>query len=99
MVKPVAKKTRWQKFADILFILAVINLLAYIVVGAFLGGIAVQNPSNDGNLYLAQGESLTAVSSTTYLYSQYHQLSVLITLPVALLLSFAVSRKRSSGKS
>ena len=98
-MRPIAKKTRWQKFVDILFILAVINLLAYIVLGAFLGGIAVQDPSNDGNFYLAQGESLTGVSSTTYSYSQYHQLSVLITLPVALLLSFAVTRKKSNGKS
>lgn len=98
-MKPAVKKTKWQKIVDTLFILAVINLFTYLLVGVFLGGIAVQDPSNDGNFYLAQGESLTAVSSTTYLYSQYHQLSVLITLPVALLLSFAVSRKKSSGNS
>lgn len=89
------KRTRWSKFVDLFFIVSAVNLLAFIGVGIFLGGIAIENPSNDGKYYLAQGESLTAVSLETYRYSQYHMLSVLVTIPVAVLLFFSAGRDTS----
>jgi len=66
--------------------LAAANLVAFVVAANMLGGDAIRGLSTHGRYFLGKATHLTEVSQTVFLYSQWHAISVFVTLPIAIAL-------------
>jgi hypothetical protein len=72
----------------IVFIIAIINFFAYLVMTTRLGGDAVNGKFENGHYYLANHGRLTEVSKEVFNYSRWHTYSLWITHPLAVLAAY-----------
>ena len=82
-----------------LFELMIVNCIAFLATGAYLGGYALFGRIADGHAYLGSRGHLTEVSGDVFLYSLWHGRSVFITLPLAIVflkMAIRVSRKQAA---
>ena len=77
----------------VFFFAACANLLAFLVIGTVIGGMAFDGKRTATGFYLGSGADFLEVSELTYLYSLWHGISVVVTLPIAIVL-FLVFLKR-----
>ena len=68
-----------------LFVIAILNFLAFIIVALLIGGDAVNGKVADGKYYVAEHGNYTKVTEAVFTYSRYHCYSVWITHPVGIL--------------
>jgi hypothetical protein len=89
-----------KKFAlYALFELMMVNCIAFLAVGAYLGGYALYGKVVDGHAYLGGRGHFAEVSGDVFLYSLWHGRSVFITLPLAIVflkMAIRVSRKQAA---
>lgn len=62
-----------------------VNLFAFLVVSIFIGGMAFNGKQAADAYFLGSGSELIEVSKQTYMYSFWHGISVLATLPIAII--------------
>jgi uncharacterized membrane protein YagU involved in acid resistance len=62
----------------------VLNFVVFWVVDVVLGGDALNGTIVNGQYYLSQNGRLTEVTGTVYYYSYAHAVSVVVTLPIAI---------------
>jgi hypothetical protein len=82
-----------------LFELMMVNCIAFLAVGAYLGGYALFGKVADGHAYLGGRGHFAEVSGDLFLYSLWHGRSVFITLPLAIVflkMAIRVSRKQTA---
>jgi hypothetical protein len=79
-----------------LFELMIVNCIAFLAAGAYLGGYALFGRIADGHAYLGSRGHFTEVSGDVFLYSLWHGRSALITLPLAI--AFFVMWTRAGRK-
>lgn len=77
-----------KKWALIVFVVAVLNFVAFAVAAATLGGDAVNGKVQDGRYYLASHGKLTEVSHAVFTYSRIHCYTLFVTHPLALVFGF-----------
>jgi hypothetical protein len=82
------------KTVDVLFQVAWINLLVFIVIGILLGGDALNGYSKAGHYFLANHGKFTEVSALTFAYSFLHTcLSIVLTLAAVIAMLVFYRRK------
>ena len=77
--------------AKLLGTLAVVNFLAFVLIGAFLGGYARKHVAGEPYLLVLYGHA-TEVSRRVYLYSRWHFYAMLSTHALAIT-SWLVTRR------
>lgn len=77
-----------KKWALIVFIVAVVNFVAFLIGAAKLGGDAVNGKTEDGRYYVADHGKLTEVSHAAFTYSRIHCYTLFITHPLAMVFGF-----------
>jgi hypothetical protein len=85
-----------RRIADALFVMAVLNFVAFLAVGLAIGGYATHGGFDGRNYFLARTArgAQTVVSERTYRYAQWHQWSLLITHPLAIAAGWVAYRRR-----
>ena len=86
---------RGEKFVQIAFLIAIVNFLAFVIVGSFLGGDALNGHQEGGRYFLANHGKLTETSRAVFIYSKIHAISLFVTHPLAIfsVLIKAVSKR------
>jgi hypothetical protein len=67
-----------------LFLIAIINFMAFWIVAGSIGGDAVSGKAEGGRYYVSNHGKLTEVSSRVWHYSRVHANSVWITHPLGI---------------
>jgi hypothetical protein len=67
----------------------VANFVVFVVVTLVIGGDAFQGYSTAGHYFLNQKGHFTEVSKAIFIYSWWHTVSVLVTMPMMFILSLA----------
>jgi len=70
----------------VFFFAVIINLLAFLVISIAVDGMAFNGDVRADGFYLGNGAKLIKVSESVYYYSFWHGVSVVTTLPIAILL-------------
>jgi hypothetical protein len=83
-----------KKLPAIVFVIAIVNFLAFIIGAAVLGGDAVNGKSEAGRYYVANHGKLTEVSRAAFTYSRLHCHAVWVTHPLALLCGLLLFRQK-----
>jgi len=92
---PEMKLPRMKKLFAILFAVAVLNFIAFIIGASVLGGDAVNGKVEGGKYYVANHGKYTEVSQVAFTYSRFHCYSVWVTHPLAILCgTLFLGRKR-----
>ncbi|HSI13831.1 MAG TPA: hypothetical protein VK961_17430 [Chthoniobacter sp.] len=89
-----------KKWSLIVFVVAVVNFVAFLIGAAKLGGDAVNGKIQDGRYYVADHGKLTEVSHAAFNYSRIHCYSIFVTHPLALffgLMYFTQIRQRKES--
>src|ERR1700742_4407143 len=93
------------RFVKIFFPLVLINFFVFIAVSLWLGGDAINGHSGSGHYFLGSHGRVTEVSHDVFVYSWWHTVSVMVTMPLGLLVQFfsnkiekAQARERGSLK-
>lgn len=90
-----------KKWALIVFVVAVVNFVAFLIGAAKLGGDAVNGKMENGRYYVADHGKLTEVSRAAFTYSRIHCYTVFITHPLAILFGLALysqTRRREASQ-
>jgi hypothetical protein len=90
-----------KKWALIIFVVAVVNFVAFLIGAAALGGDAVNGKIEDGRYYVADHGKLTEVSRAAFTYSRIHCYTIFVTHPLAAvfgLMFFAQNRGRKESR-
>jgi len=82
-----------KKWALIVFVVAVVNFVAFLIGAAKLGGDAVNGKMQDGRYYVADHGKLTEVSHAAFTYSRIHCYTLFVTHPLALVFGFLFYRQ------
>ena len=82
-----------------LFVLALVNFFAFVVVALALGGDALNGKAVDGVYYLSNHGKLTEVSRGVWNYSYWHTISIFITHPLGILTMALHDRERARQQS
>lgn len=96
----VSSLQKMKKWALIVFVVAVVNFVTFLIVAAKLGGDAVNGKIQDGRYYVADHGKLTEVSHAAFTYSRIHCYTLFVTHPLALvfgLLFYAQVRRREES--
>jgi hypothetical protein len=83
---------------QLLFALALLNFMLFLVSDALLNGNAAQGMVRNGHYYLAMRSQLTEVSRPVFLYSQWVTSSLLLTIPLGMVSAFLL-RQENGGRS
>lgn len=89
-----------KKWALIVFVVAVVNFVAFLIGAAKLGGDAVNGKTEDGRYYVADHGKLTEVSQAAFTYSRIHCYTLFVTHLLAALFGwmfYAQSRQRKES--
>lgn len=73
-----------NRFCAIVFAVAIINFVAFMIGSAALGGDALNGTSEGGLYYVSDHGKRTEVSAAAFTYSRLHGFSLLITHPLAM---------------
>ena len=87
-----------KKWALIVFVVAVLNFVAFMIGAAKLGGDAVNGKMEDGRYYVADHGKLTEVSCAAFTYSRIHCYTLFVTHPLALLFGWMYYRQMREHK-
>ena len=79
------------------FVAALVNFFAFALLAAHLGGDASSGKVRAGQYFLGFKGGYTAVSKQVFEYSKVHELSVVLTLPIAILTGFFFGRPKTPG--
>lgn len=79
------------------FIVVLVNFFAFALVAFHLGGDALSGKIEAGRYFLGYKGGYTLVSKQVFEYSKVHELSVVVTLPLAILTGFLFGRPKTSG--
>jgi len=71
----------------ILIIICVLNIVVFFVVGALIGGDAINGKVENERYFLGDHGHYTEVSRAVYEYSRVHALSVFVTTAIPLIMS------------
>jgi hypothetical protein len=74
---------------------ATVNFFAFFGISLLIGGDAFNGHSDHGHFYLSSHGHLTEVSSSVFLYSEIHMISLFIMIPAAMIASAILYRQRS----
>lgn len=77
--------------------LAVVNFLVFAAVAYRVGGDALSGKVEAGQYFLGAKGGYTEVSKEVFEYSKMHELSVVVTLPLAILTGLLFGLPRKSG--
>ena len=77
---------------------ALVNFFSFTILSLYLGGDALQGRQAAGHYFLALHSHgpVTEVSRTIFEYSQWHVLSLFVTIPLAILAGWLAFRKRAT---
>lgn len=78
-----SRLAKMKKWSLIVFVVAVVNFVAFRIGAAALGGDAVNGKIEDGRYYVASHGRLTEVSHAAFTYSRIHCYTVFVTHPLA----------------
>jgi hypothetical protein len=96
------RRAEKHPIAEALFVVAMLNFVAFILLGQLIGGYPTHGGEADGKYFLArtyQG-SKTWVSESTYRYSRWHERSLLVTHPLGIVsVAFAYRKRRRNRNS
>ncbi len=94
LVDPPVWRPRWMKWLAAMWIA---NFAAFVLIGGYLGGDALNGYVKDGHYFVAEHEHGHAieVSRAVYLYSEWHAISVVLSLAVFLAFTAFVRRRRA----
>jgi hypothetical protein len=79
------KKKLYGRICLALVVVAVVNFISYSVVGAMIGGEALNGKSDGGHYFLFDHGKLTEVSHAVFIYSWIHGASMFVTQVVGAL--------------
>lgn len=68
----------------VLFWIAILNFVVFVAIAVPLGGDALNGTAHDGHYYLMQHGTYTEVSRPVFIYSAFHTLSLLVTMPLGI---------------
>jgi hypothetical protein len=80
-----------NRLTTIVGLAALANLLVFIAIAIAIGGDAINGHQQGGHYFLASHGTLTEVSRNVFTYSKVHSIAVMVTVPLAVLLSLASS--------
>jgi hypothetical protein len=83
-----------KRFCSVVFIIAAINFVAFLIGAAALGGDAVNGKSEGGRYFVASHGKLTEVSRAAFTYSRLHFYAVWITHSSAIICALLLYRSR-----
>jgi hypothetical protein len=81
-----------------IFVLCILNFMAFAAVASFIGGDAVSGYSRDGRYFLKSHGTVTEVSPDVFRYSTWHGRSVWVTHPLAFLCVGLIYLRRRSAQ-
>ena len=79
------------------FVVALVNFFVFALMASHLGGDALSGKVEAGQYFLGYKGDYTAVSKQVFQYSKVHELSVVVTLPLAILTGFFFGRSKKPG--
>jgi hypothetical protein len=94
---PISSSPQVKRFCSIVFIVAAVNFVAFLIGTAALGGDAVNGKVKGGRYYVSNHGKLTEVSKAAFTYSRFHVYTLFVTHPMAILcalLSYSPRRSR-----
>lgn len=77
--------TLLTKLVWTLYVVVILNLLAFGIAGELLGGTAWYGHAEGGRFFLGSHGKLTETTEAIFHYSQIHEFSVMVTWPIPLL--------------
>ena len=88
---------KWRKFdfAGWLAVVAILNLMSWILIGEILGCHAHLGGVSDQDYFLGRGGELTSVSEQTYRYSQVHFVLMILLIVIAMIATWGSKRQRA----
>ena len=78
----------FHRVCEIIFQIAIINFILFVIIALIIGGDAVNGKAEGGQYYLANHGQLTEVNYFVFMYSKLHVYSIFITHPLAMLAGF-----------
>ena len=89
---------RLDRILALIVIVAILNFLAFFVISISVGGDALNGRVVNGHYYLYGHGKLNEVSPALFAYSRWHGISLVVTLPPAMLLVFVLKRRRDAHR-
>jgi hypothetical protein len=80
------------------FIVAIVNFFAFVLVAIEIGGDALNGHEAGGHYFLSNHGTLTEVRRSIFEYSKWHAISVFVTHPLAMLVGWRWTRRLKNQK-
>lgn len=87
-----------NRFCSIVFIVAVVNFVAFLIGVAALGGDAVNGAMEGGRYYVSDHGKRTEVSEAAFTYSEVHFCTLLVTHAMAMICGLVCYEQKKSGR-
>ncbi|TCO83613.1 hypothetical protein EV701_14126 [Chthoniobacter flavus] len=82
---PAPSGSKVNRFCSIVFIVAIVNFVAFLIGASVLRGDAVNGKTEAGRYYVADHGKLTEVSKAAFTYSRFHYYTLWVTHPMAMI--------------
>jgi hypothetical protein len=87
-----------NRFCSIVFIVAIVNFVAFLIGAAVLRGDAVNGKMEAGRYYVADHGKLTEVSKVAFTYSRFHCYTLWVTHPMAIICALGCYASKQSKR-
>jgi hypothetical protein len=95
---PAPVRSPVNRFCSIVFIVAIVNFVAFLIGVAALGGDAVNGAAEGGRYYVSDHGKRTEVSEAAFTYSQLHCYTLFVTHPMAMICGLVCHQQKKSRR-